>query len=72
MRQAVSGLFIAASGFNGNVASSYEELREHCDIEIVGGTDIKDFLKREYSVACLQQIARSIGAYMDRTTNSDE
>ena len=63
----IAGLFIAASGVNRRVASSYEELREHQDnIELVDGSDIEEFLKQEYSVCGLQAVAATVTKFTDR------
>lgn len=67
-KQEVTGLFIAASGFNSYVASSYEELREHKEnIELIGETDIEDFLRKEYSVTSIQEVVEMLGSFTTRT-----
>jgi hypothetical protein len=67
----VTGLFIAASGVNSRVASSYEELKEHRDnIVLIDGPDVEEFLKKEYSVCSLQAAAATTVKFTDRGATS--
>lgn len=69
----VTGLFIAATGFNSYVASSYEELREHRDnLTLVGEQDIEDFLKHQYAICDVQQVASLAARFTTRTATAIE
>jgi hypothetical protein len=69
----ITGLLISVSGFNSNVTSSYEEVREHRDmIELVGELEIENFLTEEYSVCTLQQVINVISSLTSRTIMSTE
>ena len=69
----VTGLFIAATGFNSYVASSYEELCQHRDnLTLVGEQDIEEFLRQQYAVCSVQQVANSAAMFTSRTTTTVE
>ena len=69
----ISGVFIAVSGYNSPVASSYEEVSERRNtIELVGEDDIQEFLLEKYKVCSLQQVATGVSRFTERTSTSIE
>jgi hypothetical protein len=63
----VQGILMALSGVNGNVASSYDELRRcGLEVELIRNTELEEFLSQHYSVVDVKQTSRVLGNYTSR------
>lgn len=71
--ESVTGVFVSISGYNSAVASSFEEVSQRrSNIELVGETDINEFLLEEYSVCSLSEVAAMVARSTQRTASSLE
>lgn len=63
----IQGIFMALSGVNGNVASSYDELRKNgLEVELIRNTELEEFLDQHYNVIDIKQTVRALSKYTTR------
>lgn len=63
----IQGIFMALSGVNGNVASSFDELRKNgLEVELIRNTELEEFLGQHYNVIDIKQTVRALSKYTTR------